>query len=133
MLQKRRKCAIIKENGGIFTEKHNHILDITPTERALLSNLRDRPELYLGTASLRNFNHMANGYQFAMQTVGLQEQHNLLPEGLHEFAARYYGEDVNGLSVFSLIARHTGDDAEALAQFFVILDDYLISLGYAPL
>ena len=114
-------------------EKHNHIPDITPTERVLLSNLRDRPELYLGTASLRNFNHMANGYQFAMQTVGLQEQHNLLPEGLHEFTARSYGESLSGLSVFALISRHTGDDAEALAQFFVILDDYLISLGYVPL
>ena len=114
-------------------EKHNHIPDITPTERSLLSYLRDRPELYLGTASLRNFNHMANGYQFAMQTAGLQEQHNLLPEGLHEFAARSYGESLSGLSAFTLIDRHTDDDAEALAQFFGILDDYLISLGYAPL
>lgn len=114
-------------------EKQTHIADITPFERTLLSKLRDRPALYLGTPSLRDFNHMADGYQFAMQTVGQRERHNLLPEGLNEFTARYYGESLGGRNAFTMIFHRVSDDTEALEQFFVILDAYLVSLGYAPL
>lgn len=108
-------------------------MDITPVERDLLSHLRRRPGLFLGEASLRNFNHMANGYCQAMTVTGNQSAHNLLPEGLNEFTAGWYGERMGTRNCYSIISDHESDDAKALERFFEILDAYLVSLGYAPL
>lgn len=109
------------------------IRDITPQERRLLSQIRFCPALYLGEASLRNFDHMSGGYIYAMRTVGLSAQHNLLPEGLNEFTDRWYGGDMGNRNWASIIALREPDDAAALKTFFVILDAYLEELGYAPL
>ena len=109
------------------------ICDITPLERGLLSQLRHCPALHLGTASLRNFFHMSSGYQFAMQTAGLREQHNLLPDGLNEFTNRWYGGGMGSRNWYSMIALLERDDAAALGIFFEILDAYLLELGYAPI
>lgn len=109
------------------------IRDITPQERRLLSQLRFCPALFLGEASLRNFYHMSGGYAYAMQTAGMSEQHNLLPEGLNEFADRWYGGEMGDRNWASIIALREPDDAAALETFFVILDAYLAELGYAPL
>lgn len=107
--------------------------DITPVERRLLSHLRCKPGLFLGQASLRNFNHMANGYCFAMRMTGDQAEHNLLPDGLNAFTADWYGESMGGHSCFSMIAAHEPDDGKALETFFEILDAYLVRMGYEPL
>lgn len=109
------------------------ISDITPGERMLLSRIRFRPVLYLGKPSLRDFDHMSSGYQYAMQTVGMGEAHNLLPEGLSEFTNRWYGGNMGTCRWSSVIALHEPDDSKALATFFEILDAYLAELGYDPI
>ena len=109
------------------------VRDITPWERGLLARVRFRPEVFLGEASLRNFFHMASGYQYAMQTAGRLEDHNLLPDGMNEFAAKWYGGDMGNRNWYSIITLHESDDTKALEQFFVILDTYLAELGFAPL
>ena len=112
---------------------NNPIPDITPAERGLLAHLRCRPGLYLGEASLRNFNHMANGYCCAMRMTGNEAEHVLLTEGLNEFTAAWYGDSLGGRNCFSMIAAHEPDDAGALERFFEILDAYLVRMGYEPL
>lgn len=107
--------------------------DITPRERQLLSRLRRSPELYLGKPSLRDFFHMSSGYQYAMETAGLRAQHNLLPEGLNEFANRRYGGGMGTRNWYSIIALHEPDDDKALGVFFEILDEYLTELRYDPI
>lgn len=109
------------------------ICDITPFERRLLSRLRHCPALYLGEPSLRNFSHMSGGYRYAMQTVGMRQEHNLLPDGLNEFTDRWYGGGMGTRDCFSLIALHEPDDAKALERFFEILDACLAELGFAPI
>lgn len=109
------------------------VCDITPDERRMLSGLRHCPALYLGSASLRDFFHMSNGFRLAMQNVGQWEQHNLLPEGLNEFTNRWYGGDLGTRNWYSMIALHEPDDAASLETFFEILDAYLLELGYAPI
>ena len=109
------------------------ILDITPHERGILSQLRHNPALYLGGVSLRDFFHMSSGYQFAMETARQRERHNLLPDGLNEFTNRWYGGDMGTRNWYSMIALHESDDAAALGVFFEILDAYLRELGFAPI
>ena len=111
----------------------NVIKDITPQERELLSRLRRRPELYLGTASLRDFFHMSGGYVFAMKTAGMQETHNLLPDGLNEYMNLWYGGGMGARNWYSIITLHERNGASALERFFEILDTYLTELGYAPI
>lgn len=76
---------------------------------------------------------MSGGYAYAMQTAGVWEAHILLPEGLNAFTDRWYGGDLGTRSWYSMIALHEPDDSKALEQFFVILDAYLLELGYAPI
>ena len=98
------------------------ILDITPYERGILSQLRHNPALYLGRVSLRDFFHMSRGYQFAMETACQREWHNLLPDGLNDFTDRWYGGDMGTRNWYSMIDLHEPDDAAALGVFFEILD-----------
>ena len=110
------------------------IRDITPQERRLLSRLRFCPGVFLGEPSLRNFCHMSGGYRYAMQTAGLLDAHSLLPDGLNEFMARYLNVDPGRTrNCFTMIAEAEPDDAKALERFFVILDAYLVELGFKPL
>jgi len=107
--------------------------DITPHERGLLARLRFCPAVFLGEPSLRNLRHMANGYQFAMETAGLRQLHNLLPEGLREFTARYLNVTAGSRDCFTMISEREPDDAAALTLFFEILDACLEDRGLMPL
>lgn len=109
------------------------VSDITPQERRLLSRLCHCPALFLGEPSLRNFAQMSGGYQYAMQTVGLRQEHNLLPDGLDKFTDRWYGGGMGTRNCFSMIALQEPDDARALDRFFEMLDAYLAELGYDPI
>ena len=107
--------------------------DITPRERVMLAQLRFCPAVFLGEASLRNFEHMAGGYQAAVRNARVRERHNLLPDGLNEFTATRLQIDPGTRNCFTMIAQAEPDDAKALATFFEILDAYLIDMGREPL
>ena len=109
------------------------ILDITPHERGILSQLRHNPALYLGRVSLRDFFHMSSGYKFAMETAQQREWHNLLRAGLNEFRDRWSRGDKGTRNWYSMIDLHEPDDAAALGVFFEILDAYIRELGFAPI
>ena len=78
---------------------------------------------------------MTGGYTLAMNMIGEGERRSLLPDhlGLSEFVAVHYGEKLSGYSWCSPILKHERDDGTALNTFFVLLDEYLISLGYEPI
>ncbi len=109
------------------------IKDITPPERSILSQLRWRPALYLGVKSLRNFEHMTNGYEFAMNIAKESVNHIILPDMLNEYTAKYLNVPQDVRNAFGLIAEREPDDEKALDLFFDILDSYLLFLGYAPI
>ena len=108
--------------------EQSEIRDITPYERKILSRLKWHPSLFLCTPSLRNFEHMTSGYHFAMKTVAEDGNHNILPDGLNEFTAGYFGRGLSSHNCFSMISLYEPDDEKALDLFFIILDAYLVSL-----
>ena len=110
-----------------------HFSDITPREREILARLRFCPQAFLGEKSLRNFRHFCGGYQFAMNTAGLCDRHNLLPDGLNEFTAAYLNTDPGSRDCFTQICEAQPDDEQALVLFFRILDAYLEDRGLEPL
>lgn len=108
--------------------------DISPCERELLSILKKRPGMYLGRTELSRFVHWSHGYTNAIQLADLSEQHNLLPDGLHEFAAmKYLGETQTAKGGFTLILEAEPDEEKAFWIFFEMLDEYLLSLDYEPI
>ncbi len=115
----------------------NRPQDIAPAERRVLSSLKKRPGMYLGTKSFKAFVAWMHGYTHALSTAKIPpEQHNLLPDGMHEFAAKkYLGDEdyVGPLGWMSFIEMHVEhDDKKALDEFFSFLDEYLEFLGFEP-
>ena len=104
--------------------------DITPREREILARIRFCPQVFLGEKSLRNFRHFCGGYRSAMNTAGLRDRHNLLPDGLNEFTAAYLNTDPGTRSCFTMIAEAEPEDDKALELFFRILDAYLEACGH---
>jgi len=112
-------------------------LDITPDERYLLSAMRRRPGMYLGTKSFRVLVGFIMGYNDALVTATISPAlHNLLPDGMNEFAAEKYLGGVENMSAYgwmSCIEMHQPDDQKAVDEFFSFLDEYLLHLGYEPI
>lgn len=109
-------------------------MDITPDERKLLSNLKKRPGMYLGKAELSRFVNWSMGYDIAMYITKQNKEHNILPGGLHEYAAmKYLGHTETAEGWFTLILQNEPNEQKALQIFFNMLDKYLISLGYEPI
>ena len=110
------------------------IMDITPEERYLLSRLKRKPGMFLGNTSLTKFSCMAYGYSYAMQITGQVKQHNLLPDGLNDYAAMKYLDKLETPhSCYSLILKQEPDEEKAFYIFFDLLDEYLIHIGFNPL
>ena len=110
-----------------------HFSDITPREREILARVRFCPQVFLGEKSLGNFRHFCGGYQFAMETAGLRDRRNLLPDGLNEFTAAYLNTDPGTRECFTQIIEAQPDDEQALELFFRILDACLKENGLEPL
>ncbi|MBQ8176516.1 MAG: hypothetical protein IJ035_05710 [Oscillospiraceae bacterium] len=107
--------------------------DISPCERELLSHLKGRPGAYFGKTELSRFVHWVHGYDCAVMTANLSE-HNILPDGLQEFAAiKYLGKTQTAKGWFTLILEAEPDEEKAFWIFFEILDEYLLSLDYEPI
>ncbi|MCH5348585.1 MAG: hypothetical protein J1E40_04615 [Oscillospiraceae bacterium] len=110
------------------------IKDITEYERWLLASLKKRPGMYLGKTSLTNFVNWSNGYGIAMSITNNDPEHNILPDGLHDYAAmKYLGHTETSYGWFSLILQKEPDEEKAFYIFFEMLDEYLVSLGYEPI
>ena len=113
----------------------NEIADITPEERIELAKIRYRPGAYLGSPSITALSHFLNGFSYAMYKTDQTEEHNILPEGLHQFAAKeLLGNDNSSAGWWGIILHTNGRDEEkSFYAFFELLDKYLASLGYEPI
>lgn len=113
----------------------NEIADITPEERRLLSAMKRRPGMYFETTNLTNFEMWMYGYDDAMRMVNMQKEHNILPNGLNNFAAmEYLGRTDTPINCFGLVREANDyDESKAFFAFFELLDKYLVSLSYEPI
>lgn len=108
------------------------IRDITGKERDFLSRLRSRPGMYLAVNSFQRLISFLNGYRGALNTLGLDDDHCILPWRFHDFVQTKYGiHDSRGYS--SIIPMHEPDDEKALWLFFDLLDEYLTMNGFEPI
>ena len=110
------------------------IMDITPDERYLLSSLKRRSAMYLGKSELTRFVSWTHGYYMANYIAKCTTEHNILPDGLNDYAAlKYLGHLRTSLDYPHLILEKEPDEKKALIIFFDLLDEYLIHLGYQPI
>ena len=86
-----------------------------------LTELRKKPEIYLGEKSLRNLQHFIDGSVFIYsRMVG---RHNEFLPGFQPFIQKKYnGGDAN--SVYGIIIDHVSPD-KGLDTYFELLDEFL--------
>lgn len=108
------------------------VRDISGEERDFLSRLRARPGMYLAANSFQRLINFLDGYRGALYTLGLSDEHCILPWMFHDFVQTKYGiHDSRGYS--SIIPMYEPDDEKALWLFFDLLDEYLTTNGFEPI
>lgn len=132
----------IKEEWGNF-QKQEYIKrintcgknrNITKDERILLSSLKRRPGMYLGTTTLTKFINWIFGYDEALNITGLYSERVILPDGFQDYTAmKYLGYTETAMGWFSLILKKEPNEKKALEIFWELLDEYLVSFGYEPI
>lgn len=108
-----------------------HYYDIAPLERKILSCIKNRPGLYLGSCDLMALGHFMDAFELAAVAFD-KTSHIMTPPGINEFTASYYN-DSSSRDCFSMITCHEPDKETAFSKFFELLDCYLVRLGYEPL
>jgi hypothetical protein len=98
----------------------------------LLDSIRERPGMYIGRKSLRDFYAWLGGYRFARMQAGLARSTDEDEfEGFDAFVCeKYRWHDVGGWA--AKIAYFHRDDAEALDEFFKLLDEFRASRRPPP-
>ncbi|QDU24346.1 hypothetical protein [Urbifossiella limnaea] len=112
---------------AVYRVEDINVLPIPDTFFGLLAAVRERPGMYIGRKSLRDFYAWLGGLRFARMQAKLPP----LPgedefDGFDAFVCdKYRWHDVGGWA--AKIAYYYRDDADALDQFYVLLDEYRAS------
>lgn len=116
-------------------ERHEKNCNITSDERMLLSSLKIRSGMYLGTTTLTNFINWTFGYTIALRITGLYSEREILPDGIVDYIAlKYTGStEIPSNGWISIILEKEPDEKKAFFVFFELLDEYLVSFGYEPI
>lgn len=110
------------------------ITNISKTERMLLSRIRKRPGMYIGTLSLEFLLHFLHGYECAVGVHSDATAHHILPDNFNDFVAkRLFGHSDTVLNYCSLIYKTENNEEKALSLFFNLIDECLISQGFEPI
>lgn len=108
------------------------IKDITPIERKLLSSIKQKPSMYIGSKNLRFLEHYIHGYDSAMTCLGIKGSHNIMPEGFEEYIETKYRSNTTK-NLFMIIAENSDNESKVFDTFFELLDEYLLSVDLLPL
>ena len=103
--------------------------DICPEARAFYEKCWEHPGACLGKAELSRLEVFLQGWGFGF---GGREVPVLLPDGFSEYAAEQYGE-VRSLSAIGYAAAFGQRGDRSIDEFFRLLNEYLVKLGYEPL
>ncbi|MDE7289678.1 MAG: hypothetical protein K2N71_09305 [Oscillospiraceae bacterium] len=130
--------SIREEWGQEYIKRTNNTCEknrnITNDERMLLSSLKRRPGMYLGTTALTNFLIWIFGYKEALKITGLYSERVILPDGFQDYTAmKYLGYTKTAMGWASLILEKEPDEKKAFDVFWELLDEYLVSQGYEPI
>lgn len=108
----------------VYRAEDINVRSMPDTFFGLLDAIRERPGMYIGRKSLRDFNAWLNGYTYARLEAGsapLPDEAQF--EGFDAFVCdKYDWHDVGGWA--AKIAYYHRDDANALDEFFRLVDEY---------
>ncbi len=88
----------------------------------LLGEMRGRLGMYLGSTSLTKFAAFLRGYDYGAEKCGARQPDPFLAE-FRDWIHRRYGS--TSQSWEETILSHSKDEADAVKQFWQLLDDYL--------
>lgn len=108
--------------------------DYTPEEREFITKFRKRAVMFLGNEdTLSDFAHFYDGWT-GFECSYRSNIRTLVPEGFQDFVAmRYLGRTETSCRWDGLILQKEPDDRKALQIFWKLLDEYLVSMGFAPI
>ncbi|MDO5559226.1 MAG: GNAT family N-acetyltransferase [Oscillospiraceae bacterium] len=109
--------------------------DISDKVRNIYKEIRFRPGIFLGTASLTLLNAFINGMNYRdtfMNKDNDHDHHVFIPDGFNEYVAGHYHTQVGAMNYCSHILCNESGEKNALNKFWELLDGYLTSLGYDP-
>ena len=110
----------------------NREKDISREERQLMTMLRSRPGIYVGSDSLYAVHLFIKGYELAARRRDLHDV-RMIPDGFQEFVEEYYFlRHPCSMSWAAIILQQQPDDAAALRLFWELLDAYLEQIGCEP-
>ncbi len=123
--------APTKENEQGETE----VSDLSPKIRTLLASVRKRPGMYLNEPTLEQFVVWLDGYKGALLTAKrFKACYRFLPEGFERYVIeKCGGEKGTPHEWWQFVLQQEPDGKKALLAVFELLDEYLVSLGYAPI
>jgi hypothetical protein len=109
---------------AVYRAEDIKVLPVPDTFFGLLAAIRERPGMYIGRKSLRDFYAWLNGYQFARMQTGVPPLADEAEfDGFDAFVCgKYRWHDVGGWA--AKIAYYYRDDADALDEFFKLLDEF---------
>lgn len=110
----------------------NKINDISPEMREFYKWLRGRPGMWTGSNEIHDLNVFMQGMTTGAKIFLKEEEPVIIPEGFTGYVENYYGERMN-FNSFSFVEHLEKDSKNAIAKWFELLDDYLVSLGYEPI
>lgn len=100
-------------------KRHEKNCNITSDERMLISSLKRRPGMYLGTTTLTNFINWTFGYTIALRMTGLYSERVILPDGIVDhIALKYLGStEIPSNDWLSIIFEKEPDEEKAFLYF----------------
>lgn len=87
----------------------------------LIENLKKRPAMYLGKASITLLEAFLNGYGVFNEQIDYGQPSF---DGFNDFVGKFYGKHTTAGWKNLILADHYGNEEEALDRFFVLLDEY---------
>jgi len=93
----------------------------------LMAEIRVRPGMHLGTASLKALWHFTNGYSAKEYEIGDSCKTAVCLRDFARYVNNVYELHLTTKSVYRIISENTQNDEEAFYKFFELLDEYLKS------
>jgi hypothetical protein len=89
---------------------------------SLLTTMRSRPGMYLGTPAITRLAAFLRGYDYAVAQLGAGKSDQFLVDFRDWIHQRFQS---TAYSWEDTILRHSADEADALRHFWQLLDEYL--------
>lgn len=124
-----RKQRMKRKAGGTMKKT----MDISPEVRRFLEKLKGRPGMYIGSKKISDLETFIWGMDIQNALVGRPLFAGILPKEFEQFVMEHYENSSMNMGSFYNVLQNEEDEEKALLKWFELLDEYLISCGFAPI